>query len=220
MTGGRGWTGMRKRGMHRMRVRMTALLLLAVMVLPWAGAGADGVIPNLTWAQPTATPAPAFSFRGGVTWNMTREQVRAAEPTLEMTERSQGNWSILYPLTQVDVSRFKADLVYMFYGDQLKMITYDFGSGGTAADYAYLTGALESVYGEHAEPDASVVVTIMDQIYPGYYTASNLHSVRSWTAGEDTWIYLYYYTQTAYGILYVNAVSGSPSGGGYVTTGL
>ncbi len=198
--------------------RGAALLAGGMLLIPAAAGATEGVIPNM-WAQETATPAPAFSFRGGITWNMTREQVRSLESGLEMTERSQGSWAVLYPLSQVEVSRFRADLVYMFYADQLKMITYDFGSGGTAADYTYLTGALDSVYGDHAEPDSSVVVSIMDQIYPGYYTAGNLHSVRSWTAGEDTWIYLYYYTQTAYGILYVNAPEGT-AGGSYVTTGL
>ncbi len=203
---------------HNIIRRGAALLTGALLVIRAAAGAPEGVIPNM-WAQEPATPAPAFSFRGGITWNMTREQVRSLESGLEMTERSQGNWAVLYPLSQVEVSRFRADLVYMFYADQLKMITYDFGSGGTVSDYTYLTGALDSVYGDHAEPDSSVVVSIMDQIYPGYYSAGNLHSVRSWTAGEDTWIYLYYYTQTAYGILYVNAAGGAGSGS-YVTKGL
>ncbi len=204
-------SGMKRRGI--------IWLLCALLVCPGSGLGTEGVIPNM-WDQATPTPAPAFSFRGGVTWNMSREQVRSVESELEMTERSQGNWSILYPLTQVDVSRYRAALVYMFYANQLKMITYDFENNGTPSDYLYLTGALDAVYGEHAEPNSSVVVSIMDQIYPGYYTAANLHDVRSWTAGEDTWIYLYYYTGTAYAILYVNVPAGTQTDGNYVTTGL
>ena len=54
---------------------------------------------------------------------MTRELVRALE-TVELTERNQDGWSILYPLAPVQVSKFTADLVYMFYNDRLKMISW------------------------------------------------------------------------------------------------
>ncbi len=208
---------MKKPVFRRIWFRTAALMLCALLLM--SSAAADGFFPNL-WGQATATPAPAFSFRGGVAWDMSRQQVRAAEPALEMIERSQGDWSILYPTSQVEVSRYRADLVYMFYGDRLKMINYDFGSSGTSADYAYLTGALDAVYGDHTEADSSVVVSIMDQINSGYYSASSLHSVLNWTAGSDTWIYLYYYSQTAYGILYVNAGAGTAPAASYVTTGL
>ena len=197
-----------------MRKILTGLLIL---LLAAGSAAADGVIPDL-WAQETAVPAGAFSFRNGVTWNMSREQVRATE-SIDLTDRSNGSWSILYPLQRVDVSRYQADLVYMFENDALKMITYDFGNTGSAADFLYLAGALDSVYGEHTEPDASVVVGIMDRIYPGYYTTDRIHNIRGWISGEDTWIYLYYYAEKAYGILYVNAGAGAPAGG-YNTTGL
>lgn len=191
--------------------------LLILLMLLAGCAAADGVIPDL-WTPETAAPTPAFSFRNGVNWNMSREQVRATE-NIDLTDRSNGSWSILYPLQRVEVSRYQADLVYMFYEDALKMITYDFGNTGTASDFTYLTGALDSVYGEHTEPDATVVVGIMDQIYPGYYTTDRIHSIRGWISGEDTWIYLYYYAENAYGILYVCAGARMPAGS-YVTTGL
>ena len=177
---------------------------------------ADGVIPNLR-ETPTAAPeAASFSFRGGVQWNMSREQVRAME-IVEMAERNQDGWSILYPFAPVQVSKYTADLVYMFYNDRLKMISYDFGATGTEADYQYLAGALDTVYGDHTEPDASEIVGIMDQIYPGYYSAERLLNRRGWKAGDDTLIYLYYYAESSYAILYV---CGGSTPGNYVTTGL
>ena len=187
------------------------------MLMLWAGAGsAGGVIPNLR-EDPVPTPAPGvFSFRGGVQWNMTRELVKALE-TVELTERAQDGWSILFPLTRVEVSRYTADLVYMFYNDRLKMISYDFGTRGTESDFAYLTGALDSIYGTHREADPAEIVGVMDQIYPGYYSAEGILLPRGWKAGEDTLIYLYYYAKDAYAILYVCAGEGP---GSYVTTGL
>ena len=208
-----------KGGMGAQRFKMIRRSWILIFLLLLMGsAGAEGVIPPDFWAKETAAPTAGFSFRGGIAWNMSKEQVRSTEK-IELTDRSNGNWSILYPLERVEVSRYQADLVYMFHEDRLKMITYDFGNAGTAADFAYLSGALDSVYGEHTEPDASVVVTIMDQIYPGYYTAERIHEIRGWSSGEDTWLYLYYYAENAYGILYVSADS-APAAGNYVTTGL
>ena len=189
------------------------LLCLALLPVSALGMAPDG------WGEPAATTAPPFSFRGGVTWNMSRDQVRKLE-TGSLTERSQESWSILYPAGRVEVSRYQADLVYMFFNDQLKMITYDFGQDGTAADYAYLTGALDSVYGEHTAPDPGIVAGLMDQIYPGYYNAERLTSLVGWEAGEDTRVYLYYYEPTAYAILYVMSGSGTGAPGSYNTTGL
>lgn len=198
-------------------MKKTICALLAVLLLlPAAAGGADGVIPNLRETPTVTPPAGTFSFRGGVQWNMTRELVRALE-TVELTERNQDGWSILYPLAPVQVSKFTADLVYMFYNDRLKMISYDFGAGGNEADFRYLTGALDSVYGDHTEPAATEIIGIMDQIYPGYYSAERLTNRRGWKAGEDTLIYLYYYADNAYAVLYVCAGSAQ---GSYVTTGL
>ena len=198
------------------------LCLTGVLVLiGTAGiSGGEGVIPNQWGAPaPTATPAPsAFFFRGGIQWNMSREQVRALEP-IELNERINESWSILYPLLPVEVSRYTADLVYMFHDDQLKMIQYDFGTKGAPADFLYLTGALDAVYGEHEEPEATEIVNLMDLIYPTYYQKESINSRNAWTAGDGTRVYQFYYSPNAYTILYANPKDGAGSGG-YVTTGL
>ena len=196
--------------------KAVCLCLALLMLLPSAGL-ASGIIPNLR--EDASTPAPAiFSFRAGVHWNMTRELVRALE-VVELSERSSEGWSILFPLAPVEVSKFTAELVYMFYNDRLKMIIYDFVGGGyTNTDYQYLTGALDSVYGEHTEPPASAIIGVMDQIYSGYYSVENLRNIRGWTYGDDTLIYLFYSSENVFSILYVNAGSSGPLS--YVTTGL
>ena len=96
--------------------------ILIFLLLITNFAGAEGVIPPDFWAQETVTPATGFTFRDGVSWNMSKEQVRGMEK-IELTDRSNGSWSILYPLQRVEVSRYQADLVYMFHEDRLKMIT-------------------------------------------------------------------------------------------------
>ena len=195
------------------------LSLVTLLLMLTGGALGNGVIPNFRETVADASQNAPFSFRGGVKWNMNREQVQATD-TVPLTERNQDSWSILFPLNPVEVSRFTADLVYMFYNDQLKMISYDFGTTGTSADYAYLTGALDSVYGTHTVPEAYEIIGIMDQIYPGYYTEDRLTHLFCWTSGDDTRIFQYYYGENAYAVLYVCMTAGSPGQNGYVTTGL
>ncbi|MBQ9251027.1 MAG: hypothetical protein IJ188_00080 [Clostridia bacterium] len=203
--------------MKRKLLSLSLALLLAAAPI---SALAAGLLSDI-WGTPipSATPTPAsgvFSFREKVQWNMSLELVKALE-NIELVERFNGAWSILYPLSPVEVSKFTADLVYMFYNDQLKMISYDFSSAAPDADFLYLSGALDSVYGEHQEAGAAQIVTFMDQIYPGHYSAGDLKSCRGWTFGEDTLIYLFYHSDTAYTILYVNAPA---QVSGFVTTGL
>lgn len=200
--------------------RVLCLTGILVMICTAGNGLGEGAVPNL-WGLPaaTATPAPsAFFFRGGIQWNMSREQVRTLEP-IELSERINEPWSILYPLIPVEVSRYTADLVYMFHDDQLKMIQYDFGSAGSAMDFQYLTGALDSVYGEHEEPEAAEIVNLMDQIYPTYYRADSITGRSAWTAADGTRIYQFYYSPNSYTILYANPMD-SAAQGGYVTTGL
>ena len=203
-----------------------AIILLGLLCMT-AAAGGEGTFPASQWGIPAETVAPissqasapdAFFFRGGIQWNMSRTQVRALEP-MDLTERTNENWSVLIPLAPVEVSRYKADLVYMFYQDQLKMIQYEFGQEGTAYDYAYLTGALDSVYGVHTVPEASEIITLMDRIYPSYYHAETISSQAAWAAKDGTRIYQFYYSATAYTILYANPAD-SAGAGGYITTGL
>ena len=202
-----------------MRIFRKIASILLVMIISASAAYADGVIPNLWPAEPSAVPAGGFSFRNGICWNMNKNQVLALE-NVQMSERSNGEWAVLCSYSPVEVSRFSADLVYMFRNDQLKMISYDFGTNGTAEVYSYLTGALTSVYGESSEPDAQEIVSVMDRIYPGFYTADRLHLLRRWSGDDSTSVYLYYYSEKAFAIFYVNREMQFPGGGQYITTGL
>ena len=200
-----------------MRKGWILAVLWALVCLIGVGQG-EGAVPY-GWGEPAATARPAsFFFRGGIQWDMSREEVSELE-AMELIGRDNGDWSILIPQKPVTVSRFTADLVYMFLKDRLQMIEYDFATGGSASDFAYLTGALDSVYGEHEEPEAAEIVSLMDRIYPTYYREGSITYRRKWTAGDGTSIYQFYYTPTAYQILYARPQEGAGSGA-YDTTGL
>ena len=94
------------------------------------------------------------------------------------------------------------------------------GSDAASGSYQYLTGALTSVYGQNTDTDPLEIVSAMDRIYPGYYTADRLSQVYGWRSGDGTAIYLYYYADSSFAILYVSPDIVSSGTGNYVTTGL
>ena len=110
--------------MKRLAASILTALIIAVLTV---SAGAETMTDMRSWFSiPTATPAPdAFRFRDGIRWGMNPQQVKALE-TEQMSERSAQNWSIMLTDAKVSVSRFSADLVFMFRDNCLLMILYEF----------------------------------------------------------------------------------------------
>ena len=198
--------------------RLTAWILLIMVILTagqCAGEPVSGFRDLFQNPAATATPAPnSFRFRDGIRWGMNTQQVRALETT-PMTERLMQNWSIMLTDGKVSVSRYTADLVFMFLENRLHMIMYEF-QNGTPDDYQYLGEALGSVYGERREAEPLKIKALMDAVYPGRYMADQITRATGWTAGDGTSVYLYYY-QNNYAIMYVSPELGA---GIYQTNGL
>ena len=209
--------------MRRFRIMLAMLAILSVMA---ASAASGETIPGI-WealgsvptAEPasTATPAPnAFRFRDGIRWGMNTQQVRALE-TEAMNERAMQDWSIMVTSEKVAVSRFTADLVFMFRQDRLLMITYEFQRQDAKNDFQYLTGALSSLYGEKTDADPVVIKTLMDGIYPNRYRTEWLTEPCGWITADGTAIYQYFYSSDTFAVMYVSPELG---GGIYQTNGL
>lgn len=176
--------------------------------------------PGAQPAAVTATPAPVapygiFSFRGGVVWNMNPEQVQATEAGA-LTRMTNGSWTVLFQ-EKAAVSTYTAQLVYMFRDGLLQMINYDFVTGANTGDYAYLSEALSSVYGAPETANTVDIYAAMNQVDPGRYRVSALRDARGWRLSDGTGIYLYWYSEDAYAILYVSPAAAA---GTYNTTGL
>ncbi len=145
----------------------------------------------------------SFKFRSGVTWGMNQTSVQETEP-IKMDRYSSGDWSVMISSEPVEVSRFTADLVYMFQKDSLQMITYEFlAEEGNTLNYQYLTGALCSVYGENKSADIRRIKRLMDCIYPGRYSEATLAQAFEWNTQDGTSIFQYYYSENRFAILYV-----------------
>ena len=206
-----------------MKRLMNLMILILVLNLSMAAAEQD----TGAWYQfgsPAATAAPAatytpapnaFRFRDGIRWGMNPQQVQALE-TGKMTERSMAEWSIMLTDEKVVVSRFTADLVFMFRSSQLQMISYEFPRSGQD-DFLYLGGALASVYGESEETDALTVKALMDVINPNRYRTELIKQPAKWTAADGTTVYLYYYAADSFAITYVSPELGNRI---YQTNGL
>jgi hypothetical protein len=202
-----------------MKKRIIWIALLAAAVLLCGSAAGEEVSAMrelFQTTQSTATPSPnAFRFRDGIRWGMNTQQVKALE-TEKMTERTLQNWSIMLTDGKVAVSRFTADLVFMFREDRLLMISYEFRQT-SKDDYPYLTGALGSIYGEKKDADPLKIKALMDTINPNRYRTELITEAYGWETMDGTAVYLYYYSQEAFAIMYVSPELGSRI---YQTNGL
>ena len=198
-----------------------ALLIITALAcgLVCAGTAESGTIPSIRETIQTEAEVQPFSFRGGIGWNMDMQQVRLLENS-PMEERSSTEWSIMINSEPVAVSRFTADLVFMFYQNQLKMITYEFQSGASTLNFQYLLGALSSVYGDSVDAEGAVIKSMMDRIYPDRYRGDWIREGHMWTSRDGTHIFLYYFSANAYAILYTSPELTVRSTGGYDVNGL
>ena len=159
-----------------------------------------------------------FSFRNGITWAMNPQQITLIE-NIPMKQSASSEWSVLISESPVQVSRFSADLVYMFNRGALRMITYEFTQDCSTLNYQYLTGALCSLYGDLHTANPAIIKGWMDLVYQNYYNAEYIQQAAEWTAEDGTHIFLYYFKPEAYAILYVCPQSGE-NAGRYDTNGL
>ena len=163
------------------------------------------------------TEKKPFSFRNGISWGMNPQQVLAIE-NIPVEQRSSSEWSVMLSESPVQVSRFTADLVYMFRQGALRMITYEFQKDCSALNYQYLIGALTSLYGESRDANPIVIKGWMDRVYQNYYQQERISGAKEWQAEDSTGIYLYYFKENVYAILYVCPESSGANG--YDTSGL
>ena len=199
--------------------RTAAVILTVLLLIVLAGNASTETVSDIRdwFSMPTATPAPdAFRFRDGIRWGMNQQQVKALEVE-QMTERSMQNWSIMLTDGKVTVSRFTADLVFMFRDNRLLMISYEFARRAGADDFSYLSGALSSLYGEKTPAEPLKIKALMDAINPNRYKTELITDAEGWMTADGTTIYLYNYSPEAFAIMYVSPELGSRI---YQTNGL
>ena len=201
------------------RTGIAALICALLLMFTSAAASAENNGVSSFRDMVTNEKKP-FSFRNGITWGMNPQQVSVIE-NVPMEQYYSNDWSVLITSSPVQVSRFSADLVYIFRQNALRMITYEFHTDCSSLNFQYLTGALCSVYGESMEANPAIIKGWMDRVYPNRYKQELIQNGIEWSAEDGTYIYLYYFTEDhQYAILYACPDSNGGSGGSYDTNGL
>ena len=204
---------------------MRKILAAVLILMMTAAAGSASALGFGLLDTPSPQPTEqvtAFTFRNGIGWNMSTEQVKNLEETA-MTERTStsGEWSVMLTNGKVTVSRFTANLIFMFRQNQLRMITYEFSTEkDSVISFYYLIGALEYKYGKSQDGEAQAVKNLMDRIDPNHYQTDRIQQIHTWTAKDGTGIYLYYFNTDRFAILYVCPELSKPGGGEYDVNGL
>lgn len=95
--------------------------------------------------------AQTFSIRNGVAWGMTQAEVLAAEGNPKHELENGQNGQVKLELEDLQTPGGEADLDYLFAGDALVAIKYEFDAEETAPDA--ITGALDAKYGARGNGD-------------------------------------------------------------------
>ena len=98
-----------------------------------------------------AEETPVFTFRNGVQWDMSPEEVAACEGTPADSSREEEIRSTLV-YNSVQASKYPAMLGYVFLEHQLKTIMYMIFDVQTE-DFIYMKNALAQVYGASQDVD-------------------------------------------------------------------
>lgn len=167
---------------------------LAVMCLMGCLAAADSV--------------QTFEFRNGVTWNMGSREVLESEEIQEYTEEIETdeimNGVEVVMLSDVEVSKFNADLSYVFIEDSLQMCLYELTMDEKEA--AYLTGALKTKYGQLPVETNEFLYGMMCRLVPDVYGEENpFGNGLCWHLPDGTVIQLVPVKESGdYGLVYMN----------------
>lgn len=170
--------------------------------------------------------APAFSFRNGITWASTPEDVRQSESTEGYEDTEDGWFGISY--SDVPVSNFTADaLVYLFSGDTLLGTWYGFDLNHrtnepalSEEDCIYLKNALSSKYGEPITADPARLVRVMSAI--DEINEEDICQLSNWVLPDGTYIAQMTFEDVSpyQYILYFNEEALLEAAGIYNTSGL
>ena len=160
-----------------------------------------------------ASGTPPFSFRNGVCFGMSAQEIIQLEAansqveqdawdTTDMSGQAPG-LSLLMAQTMVKVSTYDATLGYFLSNDRMQGAAYDFPIC-TDDMYQDLTAALSAVYGDSQRLSFDVLVQDLQRLVPSVYdNAPSGYGVRAWQL-ENVTIYLFYYDDDMFGILYLN----------------
>ena len=140
--------------------------------------------------------AATFSFRNGVMFGMSEEEIKKIEADynqvdLESWESTEiSAWQVL--LANTKVSSYDSNLMYFFTNDQMEAAFYDFSSFDEDNPFNAIAAALSEEYGEKESIEPKEIIKLMDYFSPGFYSESDIKSPYVWYQ-DGVNVYQFYY---------------------------
>lgn len=177
---------------------LTALMTTSLFI-PVYGEGSQTVDLN----------GSLFSFRNGITFGMSENEVRQTEEKNGQVDQDNwsseevSSWYVIYPKDRIKVSSYEGALMYFFQNDQMEAAAYDIHPDNISTAYETITEAITKVYGESKAIDPATVADLMDCFIQGYYTESDIDSPLLWEL-DNVCIYQFYYGTDSFVVFYIN----------------
>lgn len=193
-----------------MLVSALVLALIPGLVSAVAETGADGAVSGapVTPAEPVVTEG-GFSFRDGITFGMTAEEIKAAEARNTQTSddswRSMdlNGWYVFGTATNLPVGDFEAPSLYFAAEGKMQAASYDFQHHASDDVFSGVRSMLSSQYGESKLADSADLAALMDCFSPGFYTAEDIRDGAAWQA-EGAEIYQFWYNSDSFVVFCIN----------------
>ena len=145
----------------------------------------------------------AFNFRNGITWGMTSADISGIEGRECDIEYSFDNEHFIQFYENTSVSKYAADMQFVFWDDLLRLAAYDFHGTADDGSFTYLVNAMDSTYGASAEADAAKICDVLNHVVPDLYLPNELTECRVWELA-DTSIYMFCYPENSFAIVYTD----------------
>ena len=159
----------------------------------------------LLGAVMAASAEGTFSFRNGITWDTTLEELKAAEELTDETTYEEMIYEGSGYLFITDGEGEDAvSIGYMFYENEIAMIMEQFMAEDLSAAFAAGKAALTAEYGEQTMSDPTEATAILSLIDEELMEEANLADFAGWMLDDGTQIYLIN-ADGDVGALYINA---------------
>lgn len=147
----------------------------------------------------------AFTFRNGITFGLSVEQLVQAESGDPDTWHSMAlsHWQVISPPDKITYADREAALLFFMIEDQMELIAYDFMSADSEEDYNAVCEALSAEFGENQPVSSAEVAQLMDCFSPGFYKEDDITSSVFW-AQEGVKVLQFCYQEGSFVVMYMN----------------
>ena len=139
---------------------------------------------------PNDPSAEGFSFHNGVTWDMSPEQMFAAEGVdADDVYAETYNGTTVYALEGIMVGFEAVEVIYYYDGDQMTIAGYYYLLAGSNG-YADREAEARETFGEPTETDIDTLVDLFNSAMRGVMSGEYIDAFSGWMLADGTSVYL------------------------------